>query len=62
MQVLWQSFHGYSKPGEVYVSQGWMQDPLILNLESMDGNDGMKKCLVEIKASRKIKMEFRLLL
>ena len=41
LQVLQQSFHGYFQP-EVYVSHGWMQDPLIFNLESMDDNDGMK--------------------
>jgi len=26
-----QSFHGYFQPGEVSVSQAWMQDPLIFN-------------------------------
>jgi len=27
---------------EKFVSQSWMQDPFIFNLESMDDNDGMK--------------------
>jgi len=35
-----------------------MQDPFIFNLESMYDNDGMKEDLVQIKHSRKIKMEF----
>jgi len=56
--MLRQSFHGYFQPGEVSVSHGWMQDPFIFNLKSMDGNDGMKEDPEEVKASRKIKMEF----
>jgi len=52
--MLRQSFHGYFQPGEVSVSHGWMQDPFIFNLKSMDGNDGMKEDPEEVKASRKI--------
>jgi len=58
LQVLSQSFQGYFQHGEVSVSQGWMQDPFVFNLDSMDDNDEMKEDLVEMKASNKIKMEF----
>ena len=58
LQVLSQSFQGYFQHGEVSVSQGWMQDPFVFNLDSMDDNDEMKEDRVEMKASNKIKMEF----
>ncbi|CAM1323979.1 ZBED8 (predicted) [Pycnogonum litorale] len=58
LQVLSQSFQGYFQHGEVSVSQGWMQDPFVFNLDSMDDNDEIKEDLVEMKASNKIKMEF----
>lgn len=56
--MLSQSFQEYFQHGEVSVSQGWMQDPFVFNLDSMDDNGEMKEDLVEMKASNKIKMEF----
>ena len=58
LQGLGQSFQGYCHHAEVSVSQGWMQDPFIFNLHSMDDNDQMKDDLIKMKASSKIKMEF----
>jgi len=43
------------------VSHGWMQDPFIFNLTSMDENGGMMEDPVEIKTSRKIKINFHLM-
>ena len=45
----------------ISVSHGWMQDPFILNLKSTDDNGGMKEDPVEIKASRKIQINFHLM-
>jgi len=45
----------------ISVSYGWMQDPFILNLKSTDDNGGIKEDPVEIKASRKIKINFHLM-
>ena len=56
LQMLSQSFQEYFHHGEVSVSQGWMQDPFLFNIDFMDDNDKMKKELVEMKASNKIKM------
>jgi len=44
----------------ISVSHGWWQDPFIFNLNSTDGNGGMMEDPVEIKASRKITMNFHL--
>jgi len=38
-----------------------MQDPFILNLKSTDDNGGINEDPVEIKASRKIKINFHLM-
>jgi len=38
-----------------------MQDPIIFNLNSTDGNGGMMEDPVQMKASRKIKMNFHLM-
>jgi len=38
-----------------------MQDPFIFNLKSTDDNGGMKEDPVEMKTSRKIKMNFHLM-
>jgi len=62
LQGLGQSLQGYFHHGEVSVSQGWMQDPFIFNLHSMDDNDQMKDDLIEMKASSKTKMEFDLMI
>jgi len=45
----------------ISVSHGWMQDPFILNLKSTDDNGGINEDPVEMKASRKIKMNFHLM-
>ena len=45
----------------ISVLHGWMQDPFILNLKSTDDNGGIKEDPVEIKASRKIKINFHLM-
>lgn len=58
LQVLSQSFQGYFQHGEVSVAQGWMQDPFVFNLDSMDDNDEMKDDLAELKVSKIIKIEF----
>ena len=42
----------------ISISHGWMQDSFIFNLNSTDGNGGMMEDPVEMKASRKIKMNF----
>jgi len=42
----------------ISVSHGWMQDPFIFNLNSADDNGRMMEDPVEIKASRKIKINF----
>jgi len=52
--ALWQSLNSYLQPGEVSISQGWMQNPFIFKLKSMDGNDGMTKDLVEIKPEKNL--------
>ena len=57
-QMLSQSFQGYFHHGEVSVSQGWMQDPFLFNIDLMDDNDKMKEELVEMKARNKTKIEF----
>ena len=45
----------------ISISHGWMQDSLIFNLNSMDDNGGMMEDPVEMKVSRKIKMNFHLM-
>jgi len=45
----------------ISVSHGWMENPFVLNLKSTDDNGGMKEDPVEMKASRKIKMNFHLM-
>jgi len=45
----------------ISVSHGWMQDPFVFNLNSTDDNGGMIEDPVEMKASRKIKMNFHLM-
>ena len=45
----------------ISVSHGWMQDPSIFNLNSTDDNGRMMEDPVEMKASRKIKMNFHLM-
>jgi len=42
----------------ISVSHGGMQDPFIFNLNSMDDHGGMMEDPAEIKASRKIKINF----
>ena len=42
----------------ISVSHGWMQDPFIFNLNSADDNGRMMEDPAEIKASRKIKINF----
>ena len=58
LQMLSQSFQKYFHHGEVSVSQAWIQDPFLLNIDFMDVNNKIKEGLVEMKASNKIKMEF----
>ena len=55
LQILCQSFLGYFHHGEVSVSQGWMQDPFLFNIDFMDVNKNIKERLVEMKASNKNK-------
>ena len=58
LQVLSQSFEGYFHHGDISDSHGWMQDPFLFTLDLMDENDQKKDDLVEMRASKKIKMEF----
>ena len=55
--MLSQSFQEYFPHGEVSVSQGWMQNTFLFNIDFMDDNDKMKD-LFEMKASNKTKVEF----
>ena len=57
-QALSQSFERYFYYGSVPDSHGWIQDPLLLNLDLMDENDQTKDDPVEMRATKKIKMEF----
>ena len=45
----------------ISVSHCWMQDLFIFNLNSTDDSGGMMEDPVEMKASRKIKMNFHLM-
>jgi len=45
----------------ISVSHGWMKDPFIFNLNSADDSGRMMEDPVEMKASRKIKMNFHLM-
>jgi len=45
----------------ISVSHGWMQDPFIFNLNSMDDHGGIMEDPVEMKASGKIKINFHLM-
>ena len=58
LQVLSQSFKGYFHYGDMSDSHGWIQDPFLFNLDFMDENDQTKDDLVEMRASKKIKIEF----
>ena len=58
LQVLSQSFEGYFHHGDISDSHGWIQDPFLFTLDLMDENDQKKDDLVEMRASKKIKMEF----
>ena len=58
LQVLCQSFEEYFHHGDVSDSHGWIQDPFLFNLDLMDENDQTKDDLVEMRASKKIKLEF----
>ena len=58
LQMFSQSFQGYFHYGEVSVSEGWMQDPFLFNIDFMDDNNKMKEELVEMKANKITKMEF----
>ena len=46
---------------KISVSPGWMQDTFIFNLNSTDDSGGMMEDPVEMKASRKNKMNFHLM-
>jgi len=45
----------------ISVSRCWIQDPFIFNLNSTDDSGGMMEDPVEMKASKKIKMNFHLM-
>ena len=58
LQELIQSFQGYFHLEEGSVAQGWIRDPFLFNLDSMDDNDMMKDDLVELQTNDRIRMEF----
>ena len=58
LQVLSQSFEGYFYHGDVSDSHGWIQDPFLFKLDLMDENDQTTDDLVEMRASKIIKMKF----
>ena len=58
LQVLSQSFEGYFYHGDASDSHGWIQDSFLFNLDLMDENDQTKDDLVEMRASKIIKMKF----
>ena len=57
-QAVSQSFERCFHHGNVSDSHGWIQDPFLFNLDLMDENDQTKDDLVEMRVSKKIKMEF----
>ena len=61
LQVLRQSFEGCFYHGDVSDLHGWIQDPFLFNLGLMDENDQTKDDLVEMRASKIIKMKFDLM-
>ena len=58
LPVLSQSFEGYFPHGDISDSHGWIHDPFLFTLDLMDENHQKKDDLVEMRASKKIKMEF----
>jgi len=58
--VLYGSPYTEILSAKISVSHCWMQDPFIFNLNSTDDSGRMMEDPVEMKSSRKIKMNFHL--
>ena len=52
------SFDGYFQNEALNVRDGWIRDPFLFNLDSIEDRDMAKDELIELKRNQKVKMEF----
>ena len=55
---LMTSFDGYFPNEALNVRDGWIRDPFLFNLDSIEDGDMAKDELIELKGNQKVKMEF----
>jgi len=58
LQKLSESFEGYFATGDIDISEKWILDPFIYNLDSMDDSNLLKDDLVELRTNGHNQMEF----
>ena len=51
------SFDGYFSHGNLNVASGWIRDPFLFNLDSIEDEEMAKDELIELKENQKVKME-----
>ena len=52
------SFDGYFSYGDLNVVSGWIRDPFLFNLNSIEDEDMAKVELIDLKRNQKVIMEF----
>jgi len=58
LQKLSESFDGYFATGDIDISEKWILDPFIYNLDSMDDSNLLKDDLVQLRTNGRNQMEY----